>query len=173
VSQLEDLRSGRVEDEMNEKIWDQFEVCRKLQALREKPTVQMKAQHGLERLYNERGQLRKRSKDMENQVMEAIASLTKVLRESITQMLANLMENLNEEATKWVQSTTDRVKNFYYVNSTAFRNELEKLSGKLDELGDINVLRPKREEQPILAIPEGVTHKAKIIGEQLNSLLGK
>jgi hypothetical protein len=171
VSQLEDLRSGGKEEEINESIWEKFEVCRKLQALREKPTVQMKAQHELERLYNERGTFRKRSKDIENQTMEAIAKLTKVLRDNITQMLNSLKENVNEEAGKWVQATIDRTANFYYVDSSIFREELGKLAMKLNELGDINALRPKC-EQPILAIPEGVMNQAKVIGEQLNSLLG-
>jgi hypothetical protein len=69
TKRLNDLKSGRVETELNEKIWVQFEKCRKLQALREKPTIQMSEQKVLDRLYNERGTWLKKKHDLENQTM--------------------------------------------------------------------------------------------------------
>jgi hypothetical protein len=131
----------------------------------------MAAQRDLERMYSERGIFRKRSKEMENQTMEAINKLTKLLTESITRMLDTLVGNVNEEAQRCVQSAIDRIAHLHYVNSGVFRDELEKLANTLDGMGDIQTLRPKYEERPILAIPDTVMEQARSVHQSLKALL--
>jgi len=171
ISKLEELRSGKVEDELNERIWEKFEQCRKIQALREKPTVQMRGQHDLERLYNERGQWRKKQRELENQTMEVISGLTRGLKGSINQVLTEIAEGVNEKARTLVKTTMDRISNLHYVGSISFRSELEKLGTELDGLGDIKGICPKADVPPVTNISPSILDQAKVVDEQLKSLL--
>jgi len=94
VHKLEDLQSGKIEEQLDEDIWTRFEIARKAQALRVKPLEQMRLERKIDKKRNEKGNFVKRKRDLENQTRQEISSLTSVLIEVIKELLTSQIAEL-------------------------------------------------------------------------------
>jgi len=94
VQKLEDLKSGKIEEQLDEEIWARFERARKAQALRVKPLEQMRLEREIDKKRNEKANFVKHKRHLENQTRQAIHSLTSVLIEIIKELLTSELADL-------------------------------------------------------------------------------
>jgi len=110
VQKLEDLQSGKIEEQLDEEIWTRFETARKAQALRVKPLEQMRLEREIDKKRNEKANFVKHKRDLENQTRQAIHSLTSVLIEVVKELLTSeLAEVAIAEFAKVKKETGDKV----------------------------------------------------------------
>jgi hypothetical protein len=110
VQKLQDLQSGKMEEQLDEEIWTRFESARKAQALRVKPLEQMRLEREIDKKRNGKGNFVKRKRDLENQTRQGIYSLTSVLIEVIKELLTSeLAELAITEFAKVKKETGDKV----------------------------------------------------------------
>jgi hypothetical protein len=110
VQKLQDLQSGKMEEQLDEEIWTRFESARKAQALRVKPLEQMRLEREIDKKRNGKGNFVKRKRHLENQTRQGIYSLTSVLIEVIKELLTSeLAELAITEFAKVKKETGDKV----------------------------------------------------------------
>jgi len=158
VQNLQDLQSGKIDQQLDEEIWRRFETARKAQALRVKPLEQMRLEREIDKKRNEKGNFVNRKRDLENQTRQGIYSLTSVLIEVIKELLTSEIAELSitefarvkketgdkvtvstntrqvGSAQSLIKNALDKVSEFHYVDGETFYELLKPLAEKLSNL---------------------------------------
>ena len=158
VQNLQDLQSGKIDQQLDEEIWRRFETARKAQALRVKPLEQMRLEREIDKKRNEKGNFVNRKRDLENQTRQGIYSLTSVLIEVIKELLTSEIAELSitefarvkketgdkvtvstntrqvESAQSLIRNALDKVSEFHYVDGETFYELLKPLAEQLSNL---------------------------------------
>lgn len=149
VSNLTFLRSGKMDQEFDDRIWEQSEKIRKMTVLREKGTSIMREDHQLLRIIGERGSYRKKRIELEQSLSSSILQITKILIQGTTTMLSELEKSVDAlDAKRLISACSERIKTFNFSSGNKFREELENLAESLGDV-EIGIIRQAKAESPL------------------------